>query len=247
MANERVVTCALAFDRASFERPAAHLLIVPCHCLPTLLMVDLVVLPALFVSRALSDQMASASASATGGGGGGGADKKEGAYVTTGDVIPVDVGFIRGHGTLMRGDRLVASVSGFVERVNKLVSVRPLSSRYTGEIGDVVIGRIVEVADKRWKVDLKARQHATLMLSSVTLPGGVQRRRTEADELQMRTLFTENDLISAEVQNVAHDGFIALHTRSAKYGKVNSARTASSLSSLSPVAAKRSLSACLSV
>lgn len=32
-----------------------------------------------------------------------------------------------------------------MERVNKLLSVRPLKTRYTAEIGDIVVGRITEV------------------------------------------------------------------------------------------------------
>jgi hypothetical protein len=44
--------------------------------------------------------------------------------------------------------------------------------RYTGEIGDVVIGRITEVQQKRWKVDTNSRQDSVLLLSSVNLPGG---------------------------------------------------------------------------
>lgn len=32
-----------------------------------------------------------------------------------------------------------------MERVNKLLSVKPLKTRYTGEIGDIVVGRITEV------------------------------------------------------------------------------------------------------
>jgi len=39
----------------------------------------------------------------------------------------------------------MASVAGVVERVNKLISVKPLRTRYTAEIGDVVVGRITEV------------------------------------------------------------------------------------------------------
>lgn len=34
----------------------------------------------------------------------------------------------------------------------------------------------MQVAGKRWIVDLNARQEATLQLSSVNLPGGVQAR-----------------------------------------------------------------------
>ena len=44
--------------------------------------------------------------------------------------------------------------------------------------------------------------------------------RTYEDQLQMRSLFTENDLISAEIQNIGADGLISLHTRSLKYGKL---------------------------
>ncbi len=46
------------------------------------------------------------------------------------------------------------------------------SNRYGGEIGDVVIGQITGVQQKRWKVDANARLNSILQLSSVNLPGG---------------------------------------------------------------------------
>ena len=64
----------------------------------------------------------------------------------SGDVITSESGFMRGHGTMMEDDSLKATVAGVVERVNKLISVRPLKARYSGEIGDVIIGRIIEVS-----------------------------------------------------------------------------------------------------
>jgi exosome complex component RRP4 len=60
-----------------------------------------------------------------------------------------------------------------VERVNKLITVRPLKARYMPEVGDVVVGRITEVAANRWRVDINARSDAHLFLSGVNLPGGV--------------------------------------------------------------------------
>lgn len=45
-------------------------------------------------------------------------------------------------------------------------------NRYNGEIGDIVIGRVKEVAQKRWRVDTHSRMDSILMLSSVNLPGG---------------------------------------------------------------------------
>lgn len=80
----------------------------------------------------------------------------------------------RGHGTYVDEDKLTASVAGEVERVDKLICVKPLKTRYVGlsfffeqlllqylcsdcvvdvllscrfngEVGDVVVGRITEV------------------------------------------------------------------------------------------------------
>ncbi|KAI8921903.1 hypothetical protein DFJ77DRAFT_425019 [Powellomyces hirtus] len=140
--------------------------------------------------------------------------------VTPGEVVTRDTAFMRGHGTYTENDTLVASLAGVVDRVNKLISVRPLRTRYNGEIGDVVIGRVTEVTQRRWKVDINSRQDGVLLLSSVNLPGGVQRRKTESDELQMRTFFAEGDMLSAEVQSFFHDGASSLHTRNIKYGKL---------------------------
>ena len=116
-------------------------------------------------------------------------------------VIVIDL-FCRGHGTYLDSEStVISSVAGVVERVNKLISVRALKARYTGEIGDIVVGRITEVpnvsfvcngniwrilmssyatkkkkkvAPKRWKVDVNGRQDAILMLSAISLPGGIQ-------------------------------------------------------------------------
>ena len=59
-----------------------------------------------------------------------------------------------------------------------------------------------------------------LLLSSVNLPGGELRRRSAEDELAMRSYLREGDLVSAEVQQLYHDGSASLHTRSLKYGKL---------------------------
>lgn len=116
---------------------------------------------------------------------------------------------------------MVATVCGTVERLNKLITVIPHRSRYNPEIGDVVIGRVVEVrvrsgpciqsrtqclmqpfnhcqqvSGRRWRIDLQARQEANLLLSAVNLPGDTQRRRTAEDELNMRSVMQEGDLVS---------------------------------------------------
>ncbi|KAG9104238.1 exosome non-catalytic core subunit rrp4 [Ceratobasidium sp. 370] len=109
-----------------------------------------------------------------------------------GEMITSSQAFMRGHGTFVENEQVIASVAGTVERVQ----------------------------NKRWKVNVNSRQDGLLMLSSVNLPGGVQRRKLESDELQMRTFFEEGDLLVAEVQSLFGDGSISLHTRSLRYGKL---------------------------
>lgn len=67
---------------------------------------------------------------------------------------------------------LKSSIAGVIEQIGKLISVKPLKNRYNGEVGDVVIGRITELTQKRWKVDTNSRLDSVLLLSSVNLPGG---------------------------------------------------------------------------
>ena len=42
----------------------------------------------------------------------------------------LNTSYFRGHGTYADGDKLIASVAGVVERVNKLICVRPFKTRY---------------------------------------------------------------------------------------------------------------------
>ncbi|PVU95391.1 hypothetical protein BB561_001844 [Smittium simulii] len=140
--------------------------------------------------------------------------------VTPSTLITQDAAFMKGHGTFVEKEKIYSSVSGTVDRINKLISVKSLKQRFVGEIGDTIVGRVTKLSQKRWMVDINSRQDAVLLLSSVNLPGGVQRRKSESDELQMRKFFKEGDLVFAEVQSLFGDGALSLHTRSVEYGKL---------------------------
>lgn len=138
------------------------------------------------------------------------------------DGQPFSAPTTSGHGTYVppQTTSIVSSLAGTLTRTNKLLSVRPLRARYTPEIGDLVVGRIAEVQARRWRVDVAASQLAILQISAINLPGGILRKRTETDELQIRSFFAEGDLVVAEVQQLHQDGAASLHTRSLKYGKL---------------------------
>ncbi|KAL8841999.1 MAG: hypothetical protein Q9176_002937 [Flavoplaca citrina] len=147
---------------------------------------------------------------------------KHAVVITPGELVTDDPQWMRGHGTTATpgSTAILATVAGTLLRTNKLLSIQPLRARYTPEIGDLVVGRIVSVETKRWKVDVSAPLLAHLPLSAINLPGGILRKRTSTDELAIRTFFSEGDLLVAEVQSVYQDGAASLHTRSLRYGKL---------------------------
>ncbi|MES1921817.1 hypothetical protein MHBO_003351, partial [Bonamia ostreae] len=139
-------------------------------------------------------------------------------YTQPGEQTVHEEGFIRGHGTSLVNGKLISNISGYIERTNKLVSVRPINSRYIGNVGDVIVGRVLEVNDRGWKIDINGKFNATLLVNSLFVPGSFQDRKTVIDESQIRNIFKEGDLISAEIQKMHQNDSINLQTRSVKYG-----------------------------
>ncbi|KAF5395027.1 Exosome complex exonuclease RRP4 [Paragonimus heterotremus] len=112
------------------------------------------------------------------------------------------------------------SLTGRVRIVNKLVYIEPAKARYAGNVGDTVVGRIVEVEQRRWRVDLCSALLGNLALANVKLPGGELRRKSEDDERAMRFFMKEGDLIVAEVHEVYKDGTLQLHMPGTRTGKL---------------------------
>ena len=126
---------------------------------------------------------------------------------------------LRGHGTRgAPGGGLAATVAGSLRRVDRLITVASAGGRYIPDVGDVIVGRVIDVGGKRWRVDIGAARAASLALAAVRLPGGAARRRTAEDEASMRELYAEGDPLVAEVQAVHGDGGVLLHTQSRRYG-----------------------------
>ncbi|KAF9764332.1 Exosome complex component rrp4 [Nosema granulosis] len=138
-----------------------------------------------------------------------------------GEIICEEGDFIRGHGTQIEDNKLVSSYFGTPKTINKLVTVVPhMNFRYVPEVGDVVIGRVKEIYNKKWRIDMNCRAEVSLNLSAINLPGVAQRRKQESDEISMRSFFDINDLLVAEVQKVGKTGSASLHTRNEKYKKL---------------------------
>lgn len=139
-----------------------------------------------------------------------------------GECICEAEGYIRGHGTQEEGNTIVSTYFGKKNIINKLITIEPaFPLRYSPEIGDVVVGRIIEIFNKKWRVETNSRFETSLSLSAINLPGVVQRRKLESDEIQMRSFFNINDVIVAEIQKINKNGSATLHTRSNKYKRLS--------------------------
>ncbi|ELA42833.1 uncharacterized protein VICG_00148 [Vittaforma corneae ATCC 50505] len=143
-------------------------------------------------------------------------------FFLPGDCVCENEGYIKGHGTEQIGDKIYSNYFGTVNQINKLITIAPVFSvRYTPEVGDVVVGRVIQIYSKKWKVDTNCRSDTTLSLGAINLPGVMQRRKSEEDEINMSKYFDINDVIVCEVQKVNKNGSAALHTRSDKYGRLS--------------------------
>ncbi len=145
-------------------------------------------------------------------------------------VLPGDLvgykhaGLLKGRGIMENADGAYrACVAGILTRVDRYVSVEPVFCKTQYSVGDVVVGRVAEVQNGRWAVDIGLTRPAVLHLANINLPSNEQRKRTAEDSLQIRQYFTERDLIVAEIQRIhPESGEILLQTRSAKYGLLSS-------------------------
>ncbi|CAL5087696.1 unnamed protein product [Urochloa decumbens] len=125
-----------------------------------------------------------------------------------------------GHYTLDQNGKVAATLCGVVEWVNKLVYVRNLRARYKPQVCDIIVGRVIKIAPDNWRLAINSEQDAVLKVSSMNLPDGTQRRRTADDELNMRSIFEENDVVCAEVCVKNDRSPPELQPMGQKYGKL---------------------------
>jgi len=86
-------------------------------------------------------------------------------------VVPGDLlaegDYIAGDNTYRENDKIYATRVGLIEYENRKISVVALKAFYIPKVGDVVIGKIVEVGVSGWVVDIGAPYMAMLRASEV--------------------------------------------------------------------------------
>ncbi|GKT35123.1 Exosome complex RNA-binding protein 1/RRP40/RRP4 like protein [Aduncisulcus paluster] len=138
-----------------------------------------------------------------------------GAFVAPGELTSGEKeGYMRAKGVREEDGALIATKAGIKVRLDRLLTIQNYFERYTPDTGDVVVGRVVSIDKSSWSVDIHASRLGQMNPSSIRLKDDVIRRRSMSDEINMRKLMKEGDIIAAEVQQVKTGGSIRLHCRS---------------------------------
>lgn len=116
--------------------------------------------------------------------------------VTPGDLLAED-DYVAGENTYKDGGKIYATRVGLVDYEDRKVHVVALKAFYIPYVGDMVIGKVVEVGLSGWMVNVKAPYPALLRASDVL------DRPFRPQEDDLPSIFDVGDLIIAKI--VAYD------------------------------------------
>ena len=102
--------------------------------------------------------------------------------------------FKNGRGTFREGNRVYSTVIGLVEIRGDLIRVIPLEGPYIPEVGDNVLGKIVDVKFSNWTVDIGAPYQANLRVQDAV------EERIDLLKTDLRKIYDIGDIIYAKVK-----------------------------------------------
>ncbi len=102
--------------------------------------------------------------------------------------------FKNGRGTFREGNRIYSTVVGLVEIRGDSIRVIPLEGPYIPEVGDNVIGKIVDVKFSNWTVDIGAPYQANLRVQDAV------EERIDILKTDLRKIFDIGDVIYAKIK-----------------------------------------------
>ncbi|NJE42756.1 exosome complex RNA-binding protein Rrp4 [Thermococcus sp. GR6] len=102
--------------------------------------------------------------------------------------------FKSGRGTFREGNRIYSTVVGLVEIRGDAIRVIPLEGPYIPEVGDNVIGKIVDVKFSNWTVDIGAPYQANLRIQDAV------EERIDILKTDLRKIFDIGDIIYAKIK-----------------------------------------------
>lgn len=142
-------------------------------------------------------------------------EKKQ--LVAPGEIL-AEGRYLTGENTHREGEKVYSSKIGIVEVVGDRLGVIPLKGPYIPHIGDVVVGRIVDVGMSGWTVDIDAPYPALLPLSETFGHRGPRGR------VDLTKIYEIGDLVVCEVLAFDRTRDPLITTKGPGLGKITSGR-----------------------
>jgi len=118
--------------------------------------------------------------------------KQEREIVVPGEEIVRSMEFLPGRNVFREGESILAKKIGLVSLDHRVVSVIPLASPYIPREGDMVIGRVIDIQNNGWVVDIEAPHDAFLPLAGV-------REYIDTRRVSLTKFYNIDDYIYAKV------------------------------------------------
>ena len=88
--------------------------------------------------------------------------------VVPGEIIAEGLDYVPSTGTFREENKVISSLLGMINIDGRVLKVIPLSGRYLPRVGDVIIGKIIDVMISGWRVDTNSAYSAVLSLKEGT-------------------------------------------------------------------------------
>ena len=93
---------------------------------------------------------------------------KDKEVVVPGEILAQGMDYLPGQGTYRLGDDIRAEQLGLVSIDGRAVKLINLSGRYAPKIGDVIIGKVIDVSFSGWRIDTNCAYSAMLSVKDAT-------------------------------------------------------------------------------
>jgi exosome complex component RRP4 len=134
-------------------------------------------------------------------------------FVVPGEIL-AEGDYVAGNNTYKEAGKLFSVCIGLANNEGKTVYVSALKSFYSPVVGDIVIGKIVDIGFSGWVVDVEAPYLATLRASEVL------GRQFNSQKTDLRSIFNLGDQLLSEVIAFDRTRDILLTVRGQGLGKI---------------------------
>ncbi len=130
---------------------------------------------------------------------------KDKELVVPGQELAVGLDFLPAGAAFREEDKIIASQLGLINMSGKVIKLIPLTGKYVPKVGDIVIGRIIDMSFSSWFVDIGCSYDAVLSMKDIT-------EYVERNE-DLSKYYNFNDIIVTKITKITRLKLVDLTTK----------------------------------